>query len=262
MHIADLPTGLRSRAIAIRIVELLRAKWPELAEAPVASAPAGTASTAPSEQGAAPGHQSATPIEPRAAEPVANTHSASAAIAPAQQPQAETVASQHDLRWATQVEAELGVAAFPSRSTGLVGPAGTIALIHDRLRISAGALGYFGNATAPGGSADIGWVSGFLSAGVAGRFVVLEPRLLLGYAWASGTTSDVQKVLVHSNGGFAGLVALTGGVRGAIARGIDVAVDVSAGYAFEGVSFTADDTRFAGVSGAMIGAAIGLSLRP
>jgi hypothetical protein len=241
MHVADLPGDLRSRAIAIRVVELIRTAWSDLA---VPFEPATLARPMPTATPMAPVSPGARPV----ATPVATSARSTRGFA-------DTA-----VRQSTWLEGGLAVLAFPSRATGLVGPATTLAYDYDRLRLSVGGRALFGQALASGGSADLGWASGYIGVGARTTHVVLEPRLFLGYAWATGSASGVS---VHATtaGGFVLAAALSGGIRSRILRDVDVAIDVEAGHTLVGVTYAADGNAMAGVSGVMLGATIGAAFR-
>jgi hypothetical protein len=246
MPIADVPTELRSRAIAIGIVELLQSTWP------VAPVPA---STPPADSGAVPTASSAAAIAP-AATPANNFEFDRG---PVDEPKALD-------RSGSAIEAAVGAWIFPKPETALLGPSAVFALGFDRrLRASVGANAAFGQAEPAAGAIDMGWLSGHLGLGLTGRGrfrAVVEPRLYLGFAWASGNPRDEQRVTGSSAGRFISAVALSGGVRGELSDSWDIAADLELGHVLNGAVFLVDQDRAAGLSGILLGSRLGVTLWP
>lgn len=242
MHIADLPSELRARAIAIRIVELLRGAWPDLAHGP-AERPAVEARA-----------YATAPVRPTSSE----TPTAAATRAVRAEPNGETATERSPLAFEGAVSGEV----FPSRNTGVLGPRATAVLDFRDARCSAAVEALFGQAPAGGaGSANVGFVSGRVGFGLHTENAILEPRMAFGHAWASGTSSNAS-VLGSTGGGFVAIAALAGGLRAPLPGKFAIAVDVEAGHTLAGVSFLADGERVAGISGVMLSASVGIAFRP
>jgi hypothetical protein len=250
MPIADLATSLRSRAIAIGIVELIHASY---SDAPPAAPPpaAATAATAVSSPAPAP---APVPV-PVSVRPV------SAAPADRGSGAEEQAADTSGPR----VEGGAGAWFFPKHKSALIGPTAAFALAFDRFQGSLGAHVAFGETEISTGSVDMGWASGFLGFGLSSQGALralVEPRLYLGYAWASGAPIDEGRVSGSTGGRFVSTAVLAGGLRGPVSGAWELFFDLELGHVLSGVTFLSDQERAAGLSAIVLGTRAGIAMRP
>ena len=237
MTIVDVPFDERHRALAIAVAELLQASWAELELLPkkppaVAVPPELRASIVGRLAPAPPAPQ--TKVLPPAA---------------AASPRAERAA----------VEGTAVLRAFPSRNTSLLGAALTLSVPVTRLWwVHAGVDAGGGNTEVAAGSITTVLAAGSLGlSAVAGTTtkLALGPRFSAGYAWGTGSPGG-PSAEGRGYSHFVALAALSATLR-VPAAGWTALLGVDVGYTLVQASFLVDDTRAAGVGGAIFGAGLG-----
>ncbi|MFO0681240.1 MAG: hypothetical protein U0234_04275 [Sandaracinus sp.] len=232
LEVADIEAELRPRALALFVVELLRASWAELV------LPTGPRPTVP------------VPRAILAAVRARETESAPASDAPP-----PPVAG----------EASALVLAFPSASTALVGGSLGIVLALGEaplvLRVDGGAAA--GESLDRLGRVELGVAGGGVGLALAGRFgplaVDVGPRLGVGVGWARGAPSRVG---ASASAGESAVVTLGLAValRLRLFEGLGARLAIEAGVPVLGLEATVDGVAVAGVHGAMVGVQAGLTL--
>jgi hypothetical protein len=244
MPIADLARSLRSRAIAIGIVELIHTSYSGV---PAPAPPPAAATAAPAVSSPAPTPVSVSPVS----------------AAPADRgPGAEEQAADTS---GPRTEGGVGAWFFPKHKSALIGPTAAFALAIDRFQGSLGAHVAFGETEVSTGSVDMGWASGFLGFGLSSQGALralVEPRLYLGYAWASGAPVDEGRVSGSTGGRFVSTAVLAGGLRGPVFGAWELFADLELGHVLSGVTFLSDQERAAGLSGIVLGTRAGIAMRP
>lgn len=241
MPIGDIPPELRPRALAIDIVELIRAEWPNLSPLPSTATPE---------------------VSPESLLPPPLPDPAFSVPASPGPDRASDGDSTHR---GLGIEPAVTLWSFPSRSTALIGPTASLSLEWSSVRASAGVQAVFGQTTVSTGTIDVRWASAYVGVGLTGHGAfrgIVEPRLYAGHGWATGTPADAARTEGSDASGFVFATTLAGGLRSAISSGLDAIADVEIGYAWHGVSFQADAERAAGLSRLVVGTRIGVSFAP
>lgn len=232
LEVADIEAELRPRALALFVVELLRASWAELV------LPAGPRPTVP---------------VPRAI------------LAAVRARESEGTAVVSPPPPAAVGEASALVLAFPSASTALFGGSlGLVLALGDAplvLRVDAAAAA--GETLDRLGRVELGVAGGGLGLALAGRFGPLAldagPRLGIAVGWARGTASRSG---ASASAGETGVVTLGLAValRLRLLEGLGARLAIEAGAPVLGLEATVDGVAVAGLHGAMIAVQAGLTL--
>lgn len=231
IDLAEVDAALRPRALSLFVIELLRAAWAELVlpGAPPPSVPVPSTILA----------------AVRAREP-------SVGGAPAALPLATG-------------EASALVLAFPGAATALLGGELGLLIVPSDLPLVLRAEAFVaaGEAVDRLGRVSIGAAGGGLGVGLGARFgdVVLDvgPLLRAAVGWAAGTPT-VAGARASAGEALVMTLALQATLRVRLVEGLSALVGLELGAPVVGLEASVDGAVVAGMSGALLGARVGLSL--
>ncbi len=255
LMVSDISAAIRPRAIALAIVELLRASWLEL-----------VLTNDEFEDGAPESdvrNRLVTHLKERTTQPEAPPPFSAADVA-REQESARRVAAEaaRDARWKrSRLEWLAGGRIFPQGNSGDVSTTINASLaMNQRIRLHVGGLAAGGGV---GGVADtLGNLSSFEAAGrVAlglggGDITQIEvaPCVEVGYAKLSAGPTDLR-----DTSGAIAIGSIHATIRTDATKGVDVLIGVQAGYVFAPLEIKEERKTIGGFVGPMMGVTVGLS---
>jgi hypothetical protein len=257
IDITDVPAAARPRALSLAVAELLRASWVELA---VRAAPPPPSPPPPPLLAALPSWLSrealpAVRVAPPPGPPAPGAPSGAPSGAPAPGPPGDVAR----FSWTAAAEARM----FFRVETGLVG--GRVGSSFQAAPwlvagVDAGVLS--GSRADPLGEITLRVVTGAASISAVSAAGPLSlrvgPRLEVGRAFASGSSSDESLASGASAGGWVAMASLSAGARAGLGAGISALVDVDVGATLRGFDALADGRRALGVGGGLAGLRVGV----